>query len=88
MIHYEDFQNEALEIAGSAGIDWKHLLPAIPIAFRNRYVQTLEHGFTIPEAYDMIMLSQSSNEQDYNLFLQKAIEKKEEKKQKDATKVS
>lgn len=79
MIRYEDFEQKVLEQVKDNGTDWKHLLPSIPLAFRNRFLQTVEQGFSMPESYDMVMLCQKLMPDEYDAFLNKALEKKNNK---------
>lgn len=73
MLHYERFQEIVLGKAGSMATQWLHVLPAIPIANRNRFVYTIDKGIDIPQAFDMIMLSQSLPDEAYEAYVDEAI---------------
>ncbi len=73
MLHYERFQETVFKEAGEGAAEWKHILPAIPIAHRLRFMYTLRKGFSIPACFDMVMLSQTLADKDYDLFVQQAI---------------
>ncbi|HYD23011.1 MAG TPA: hypothetical protein VEB40_16120 [Flavipsychrobacter sp.] len=73
MLHYERFQETVLKEAGEGAAEWKHILPAVPVAHRLRFMYTLRQGFGIPAAFDMVMLSQTLADKDYDLFVQQAI---------------
>lgn len=73
MLHYERFQETVLTEAGNGGQEWKHLLPAIPVAHRLRFLHTLRKGFSITASFDMVMLSQTLGDRDYDLFVQQAV---------------
>lgn len=73
MLHYERFQETVFKEAGEGAAEWKHILPAIPIAHRLRFMYTLRKGFSIPSCFDMVMLSQTLADKDYDLFVQQAI---------------
>lgn len=72
MLQYERFQETVLAEGGSRAQEWKHLLPAIPLAHRLRFLKTLKEGFSIPACFDMVMLSQTMKEEDYDSFIQQA----------------
>lgn len=73
MLHYERFQETVLREAGEGAAEWKHILPAVPVAHRLRFMYTLRKGFSIPAVFDMIMLSQTLADKDYDLFVQQAL---------------
>lgn len=73
MLQYERFQETIIKEVGEDAEVWKHILPAIPIAHRMRFVHTLRKGFNIPACFDMVMLSQSISDKDYDLYVQQAI---------------
>lgn len=73
MLQYERFQETVLKQAGGNAAEWKHILPAVPVAHRLRFLYTLGKGFTIPAVFDMIMLSQTLADKDYDLFVQQAV---------------
>jgi|GEM_PF-3306973 len=73
MLQYERFQEIIFEESGKSAEDWKHILPAIPIAHRYRFLQTLKKGFSIPASFDMVMLSQAIGDKEYSLFVQQAL---------------
>ncbi|MCB0697446.1 MAG: hypothetical protein KDC07_08790, partial [Chitinophagaceae bacterium] len=76
MLHYERFQETIIELAGEEAVKWKHILPAVPLAHRNRFMYTLHKGFSIPVSFDMVMLSQTLADKDYDLFVQQALASK------------
>lgn len=73
MLQYERFQETVLKEAGEGATEWKHILPAVPVAHRLRFLYTLRKGFNIPSVFDMVMLSQTLADKDYDLFVQQAI---------------
>lgn len=73
MLHYERFQETVLAEGGTAAHEWKHLLPAIPVAHRLRFLHTMRKGFSVPASFDMIMLSMTLGDRDYDLFVQQAV---------------
>lgn len=73
MLQYERFQEIVLKEGGEGAVLWKHILPAVPVAHRLRFMYTLRKGFSIPAVFDMIMLSQTLADKDYDLFVQQAI---------------
>lgn len=73
MLQYERFQETVLNEAGEGAIEWKHILPAVPVAHRLRFLYTIRKGFSIPAVFDMVMLSQTLADKDYDLFVQQAI---------------
>lgn len=73
MLQYERFQETVLKEVGVGAEEWKHILPAVPVAHRLRFLYTLRKGFSIPAVFDMVMLSQTLADKDYDLFVQQAI---------------
>ncbi len=73
MLQYERFQETVLSEAGEGAMEWKHILPAVPVAHRLRFLYTIRKGFSIPAVFDMVMLSQTLADKDYDLFVQQAI---------------
>lgn len=73
MLHYERFEDTVLKEGGSVAAEWKHLLPAIPVAHRLRFLYTLRKGFSVTASYDMVMLSQTLGEKEYDQFVQQAV---------------
>lgn len=73
MLQYERFQETVLIEAGEGAMEWKHILPAVPVAHRLRFLYTIRKGFSIPAVFDMVMLSQTLADKDYDLFVQQAI---------------
>lgn len=73
MLQYERFQETVLKEAGEGAAEWRHILPAVPVAHRLRFLYTLRKGFSIPAVFDMVMLSQTLADKDYDLFVQQAI---------------
>lgn len=76
MLQYERFQETVLKEAGEGATLWKHILPAVPVAHRLRFLYTLRKGFSIPAVFDMVMLSQTLVDKDYDLFVQQAVASK------------
>jgi hypothetical protein len=74
MIKYEEFERATKDIADDYD-NWLHLLPAIPLAHRPRFIGVIKRGIDIPTAFDYIMCSQRLNEDKFNEFLDNAIEK-------------
>lgn len=73
MLHYEKFQVAVLlEVDEGSLEEWKHLLPAIPVAHRLRFLHTIRQGFSITDSFDMVMISQSIKDENYWLFVQQA----------------
>lgn len=83
MIKYEKFEATILAEGGEHAKTWKHLLPAIPLAHRLRFLFTVRKGFNIPASFDMIMLSQTLGEAAYEEFVQQAIAKRLSDKEPD-----
>lgn len=73
MLQYERFQETVFKEVGEGAEEWKHILPAVPVAHRLRFLYTLRKGFSIPAVFDMVMLSQTLADKDYDLFVQQAI---------------
>lgn len=72
MIRYERFQESVLQQAGSLAETWLHILPSVPLAHRVRFLHTVRQGFTIPESFDIVMLSLKLMDKEYERFLQQA----------------
>ena len=83
MLQYKEFEIAIKSGAGDAFQRWKHLLPAIPMQHRYRYVVTLETGFDMPTAFDYVMVSQTIPDEEYLLFLDDAVEKRDKPKDKE-----
>lgn len=73
MLHYEDFEAAVMEHTGREFNKWQHLLPAIPLAHRYRYLKALEKGFQPPKAFDYVMSSLSIRDDEFIAFLQQAL---------------
>ena len=73
MLQYERFQETIFNEVGDGAEAWKHILPAIPIAHRIRFMHTLRKGFSIPASFDMVMLSQALGDKEYDQFVQQAV---------------
>lgn len=76
MLRYEQFQEIIFNEVGSQAAIWKHLLPAIPIAHRNRFLSTIQKGFAMPDSFDMVMLSQKMGDVDFDSFVMQAVANK------------
>lgn len=72
MIRYVEFETAVQELT-SQFFDWRHLLPVIPIAFRLRFISVLKKQFSIPDAYDIVMASQTLTDEKFHEFLANAI---------------
>ena len=72
MIKYADFEEAVAAAAGDIS-NWRHILPAIPYAHRRRYLMTVQEGFEMPVAFDMVMASLTLYEDDYLKFLEEAM---------------
>lgn len=73
MLHYTSFEATVREVAPKDYGQWRHLLPAIPVAHRIRFMHTLKKGFALTDTYDMVMMSFRLADADYDLFLQQAL---------------
>lgn len=76
MLQYEQFERIIITEFGNDAMAWRHVLPAVPLAYRPRFLQTMRRGFTVTESFDMIMLSQTLNEEAFHEFVQQALVKK------------
>lgn len=85
MIKYKDFEQKIVDDDPMENKKWKHILPAVPLAHRMRFLKTYEHGFDIPTCYDMILASQTIQEKQYDEFLQQMVEKHKKKEGKTKT---
>ncbi|MEZ5017022.1 MAG: hypothetical protein R2800_08205 [Flavipsychrobacter sp.] len=72
MLQYEDFESNILAITGSLFYKWRHLLPAIPLAHRQRFLLAINKGFRLPQAYDFVMTSQTIHDDEFEDFLRQA----------------
>lgn len=77
MLKYKEFEIAIKSATGDAFQRWMHLLPAIPMQHRYRYVVTIEAGFDMPTAFDYVMVSQTIPDEEYLLFLDDAVEKRD-----------
>lgn len=68
MIRYYQFETSVQETAADFD-DWKHLLPAVPIAFRLRFLYVIDNHFHLPDAFDIVMSSQSLSDDRFEEFL-------------------
>ena len=73
MLHYEDFQKTVMELNERDFEQWKHLLPAVPLAHRYRYLKAIEKGFSLPKSFDYVMSSLSIKDDEFSSFLQQAL---------------
>lgn len=76
MLHYEDFEQVIKAEAEREFELWRHILPAIPTAYRYRFAYTIKKGMTLPLAFDLVMLSQSLKDNAFEDFLNDAISAK------------
>jgi hypothetical protein len=76
MIKYKEFEETVQRIA-STFESWRHLLPAVPLAHRNRFVTALKTGADIPTAFDYIMASLTLHEDKFLSFLEEATHKQQ-----------
>ncbi len=72
MIKYADFEEAVASVVGDIS-NWRHILPAVPYAHRRRYIITIQEGFEMPVAFDMVMASLTLYEEDYLKFLEEAL---------------
>jgi hypothetical protein len=72
MIRYIEFESAVAGVAPQF-TGWKHLLPAIPIAHRPRFIHVLKKDFEIPDAFDIIMSSLGLTDDKFEDFLHEAI---------------
>ena len=80
MLNYKDFETLVVGYEPMENEKWKHILPAVPLAHRHRFVKTYEKGFDIPTCFDLVMTSQTIKEKEYEDFLNKMSEKQAEVK--------
>lgn len=71
MIRYQEFEASVKSIAPDFE-EWRHLLPAIPIAFRLRLVYVLHQDFRLPDAFDIVISSQNLTDDKFEDFLAEA----------------
>ncbi len=81
MLNYKDFETLVVGYEPMENEKWKHILPAVPLAHRHRFVKTYEKGFDIPTSFDMVMTSQTINEKEYDIFLDKMVEERDAEKE-------
>ena len=79
MLQYESFENSIKAVSGKLFAEWRHLLPAVPLAFRHRFLETVKKGFTLAKSFDMIMLSQTLADAAYEEFVNQAMAAKMQK---------
>lgn len=58
MLSYSEFETKVKELTPEYE-QWKHLLPAIPHQSRRRYLDTLQAGWDMPQAFDIVQTSTS-----------------------------
>lgn len=75
MLQYKEFEITIKSGTGDDFNKWKHLLPVIPLAFRYRYIITLEAGFDMPTAFDLVMTSQTLMDDGYFQYLDEQLDK-------------
>ncbi|RYD55802.1 MAG: hypothetical protein EOP56_14660 [Sphingobacteriales bacterium] len=75
MIQYKEFE-ETVQKNSSTFEAWKHLLPAVPLAHRSRFITALKTGADIPTAFDYIMTSLTLREDKFLNFLEEATQKR------------
>lgn len=73
MLHYEDFEAAVMELTGDEFRKWQHILPAIPLGHRFRYIRALEKDISPPMAFDYVMCSLSIKDDEFIAFLQQAL---------------
>jgi hypothetical protein len=72
MIRYIEFESAVGGVAPEF-TDWKHLLPAIPIAHRLRFIHVLKKKIEIPDAFDIVMSSLGLTDDKFEDFLLEAV---------------
>lgn len=77
MLRYKDFEAKIKTLSEDDFMRWVYILPAVPVHLRNRFVTTVEFGVDIPEAYDYVMTSQTIHDEEYLVFLEQALQSKD-----------
>jgi hypothetical protein len=77
MLHYEVFEATVKSVSGEQYDEWKHLLPAVPVAFRHRFMNTVKSGCSITKSFDMVMMSQRLHDAEYAQYLEQALQPKQ-----------
>lgn len=76
MIKYEEFERAVKDISENYS-NWLHLLPAVPLAYRQRFISVIKRGVDVPSAFDYIMCSLRLTDDMFTSFLEEALQKKE-----------
>ena len=75
MIRYIEFETAVSAVARQFA-DWRHLLAAVPIAHRLRFIHVLKKDFDMPDAFDIVMSSLGLTDDKFEDFLLEAIDNK------------
>ncbi|MCB0701041.1 MAG: hypothetical protein H6551_13555 [Chitinophagales bacterium] len=70
MLRYEDFEQFVRDLTGEAFMQWKHIYPAIPVFYRERFLLAIRSDFTIPRSYDIVMHSCRMDDDSFILFVE------------------
>ncbi len=83
MLQYKEFEKAIRSATGDAFQRWMHLLPAVPVGQRYRYIVTIEAGFDMPTAFDYVLVSQTIPDEEYLLFLDDAVAERKKREGKE-----
>ncbi|MEZ5017017.1 MAG: hypothetical protein R2800_08180 [Flavipsychrobacter sp.] len=70
MLHYESFELAMLQLKGDTYKEWEHLLPFIPADLRYRYINAVKKGFSMPQAFDLVLSTTTVADHKFELLLQ------------------
>lgn len=75
MQDYREFE-EKVKVLASEFEDWKHVLPAVKITCRERYLKALAAGLDMPGAFDTVLLCKDAPEGTFSNIIDKLKNRK------------
>jgi len=71
MMSYEEFESKVCSLQ-NGDEDWLHVLPGVPADHRMRFIKVLESGIDIPLAFDLVLVTRTMEDAEFEKRWQEA----------------
>ncbi|MGN6478186.1 MAG: hypothetical protein ACTHKV_13255 [Flavipsychrobacter sp.] len=71
MMSYEEFESKVTSLQ-NGDEDWLHVLPGVPAEHRMRFIKVLESGIDIPLAFDLVLVTRTMEDAEFEKRWQEA----------------
>ena len=68
LMTYIEFEEAVAQICPDIN-EWKYILPSVPVKFRDLFLYVLGNGYSIPAAYDCVLVSVHLEDKEFERVL-------------------